>query len=327
MEERVVEVRQLLQILIMFMIVQFFGLLLATQVYSGLTYEQIKSAQVISTSANALVYIAYIVIVTAILLIIFRIYKGNKLYLLLEAGVVLIASFFVFLIGIAAVFNSVAYNLYGAGNAYIFATALALSVLLVVAKLKRPQLRNVTAIIASIGVGIILGISFSFLAAFIFMVVLAIYDFIAVFITKHMVALGNAAIEKNLSFLVMVNEYKAIPEKSLSRSEQKEYEKAKPELVKKGGVLKELAKNNMVPIAARTALGTGDLAIPLMVAVSAFKVYLNFVLSFVVALGAILGIVITLFILSKLKRPLPAIPPILLGICIALAIYFGATLI
>jgi len=325
--EKVVELRQLLQILSMFMIVQFFGLLLATQAFSGMAYEQIKSAQVISSSSNALIYIVYIIVLTAVLLLVFKIYKGNKLYLLLEAGVVLVSSFFVFLIIIAALTNSVAYNLFGPGNPYVLATALVLAALLVVAKLKRPRLRNVTAIIASIGVGVILGISFSFIAAFVFMAILAIYDFIAVFITKHMVALGNAAIDKNLSFLVMVDEFKAVPESSLGKNDRHNYEKEKAELISKGGILKELASNNMVPVAARTALGTGDLAVPLMVAISAYKVNLNFVLSFVVVLGAVLGLVITMVILAKFKRPLPAIPPLLLGICIALLAYLGLTLI
>ncbi|MGC8652058.1 MAG: presenilin family intramembrane aspartyl protease [Candidatus Micrarchaeia archaeon] len=327
MQQRVIELRQLVQILAMFMIVQFFGLLLASQAYSGLSYVQVESAQVISTSASALVYIIYIVAITAALLLVFHIYKGNKLYLLLEAGVVLVSSFFVFFIGIASLFHSVEYNLYGPGNVYIIGVSIALAAVLVAAKLKMPRLRNVTAMVASVGVGLILGISFSFVAAFVFMAILAVYDFVAVFVTKHMVALGNMAIDRNLSFLVMVNEFKAVPENSLSANDQKEFEKEKSQLSKRGGVLSSLAKKDLVPISARTALGTGDLAVPLMVAISAYKVYLNFVLSFVVALGAVFGLILTMTILSRLKRPLPAIPPLLFGICIALLIYFGAALI
>ncbi len=327
LQQRVIEFRQLMQILAMFMIVQFFGLLLASQAYSGLSYVQVKSAQVISSSASAFIYIIYIIVITAVLLLIFRIYKGNKLYLLLEAGVVLVSSFFVFLIGIAAIFHSVAYNLYGPGNIYIIGSSIALAAILVAAKLKMPRLRNVTAMMASVGVGLILGISFSFIAAFVFMAILAAYDFVAVFITKHMVALGNIAIDRNLSFLVMVNEFKAVPESSLSASDRKEFEKDRSQIIKRGGILKSLAKKDLVPVSARTALGTGDLAVPLMLAVSAYKVYLNFVLSFVIALGAVLGLILTMTILARLKRPLPAIPPLLFGICIALAIYLGITLI
>ncbi|MGC8687145.1 MAG: presenilin family intramembrane aspartyl protease [Candidatus Micrarchaeia archaeon] len=327
MPEKVVELRQLLQILSMFMIVQFFGLLLAVEAFSGMSYEQVTGAQVISSSASALLYIVYIVVFTAVLLLIFKVYKGDKLFLLLEGGIVLVSSFFVFLIAISAITDSVAYNLYGPGNAYVVAASLVLSLVLVAAKLKMPRLRNVTAIIASVGVGVILGISFSFIAAFIFMAILAIYDFIAVFVTKHMVALGNVALDRNLSFLVMVDEYKAVSASSLSNKSRVEYEKDRKKLEEKGGILRDLAKKDMVPMSARTALGTGDLAVPLMLAVSAYKVYLNFTLSFVIIIGAVLGLIITMTILSRLKRPLPAIPPLLLGICIALAAYFGLSML
>ncbi|MGC8495718.1 MAG: presenilin family intramembrane aspartyl protease [Candidatus Micrarchaeia archaeon] len=327
MPEKVVELRQLLQILSMFMIVQFFGLLLAVEAFSGMSYEQVTGAQVISSSASALLYIVYIVVFTAVLLLIFKVYKGDKLFLLLEGGIVLVSSFFVFLIAISAITDSVAYNLYGPGNAYVVAASLVLSLALVAAKLKRPRLRNVTAIIASVGVGVILGISFSFIAAFIFMAILAIYDFIAVFVTKHMVALGNVALDRNLSFLVMVDEYKAVSASSLSNKSRVEYEKDRKKLEEKGGILRDLAKKDMVPMSARTALGTGDLAVPLMLAVSAYKVYLNFTLSFVIIIGAVLGLIITMTILSRLKRPLPAIPPLLLGICIALAAYLGLSML
>jgi hypothetical protein len=81
--------------------------------------------------------------------------------------------------------------------------------------------------------------------------------------------------------------------------------------------------NDMAPVAARTALGTGDLAMPLMLAIAAYKVNLNFVLSFVIIIGATFGLLITMLILRKYKRALPAIPPILLGIGIALLVYFA----
>jgi hypothetical protein len=73
------------------------------------------------------------------------------------------------------------------------------------------------------------------------------------------------------------------------------------------------------------ALGTGNLAMPLMVAIAAYKVNLNFVLSFVIILGAILGLVITMLILRRYKRALPAIPPILFGIAVALLAYFAVS--
>jgi presenilin-like A22 family membrane protease len=321
---RVIEYRQLIQVVVMFMIVQFFGLLLATQVFTGVTFQSIQGAQTVSSTFNALFYIAYIVIFSAIILIIFKVYKGNKLFLLLEGAVVVVASSIVFLVSISALQGTAFANLFGNGNMLILIIAIALAVALMVAKYKIPKLRNITAMISSVGVGLIIGISFSFLAAVIFMLILAAYDFIAVFITKHMIALGNMAIENNLSFLIMVNEVEAVPVSSLGASEKAEYNKAKKDLRRQNSTFNKMVNSNMAPVAARTALGTGDLAMPLMLAVAAYKVNLNFTLSFVIILGAVLGLLITMLILRRYKRALPAIPPILLGIGIALLVYFAA---
>lgn len=320
---RVIEYRQLIQILAIFMLVQFTGLLLATQVFTGATYQQVTSVQTISNSVNALFYIAYIVIFSVVLLLILKIYKGDKLFLLLEGAVVFIASFVVFIVALSAIQGAAFANLYENSPIPVMVLAAILAIGLVIAKYKRPGLRNLTAIIASIGVGLVLGLSFGFFAAMIFMVILAVYDFIAVFITKHMIALGNLAINKNLSFLVMVNEVKAVPLKSLSASQKKEFSKEKKDIAAKNGkMVARLVDKNMVPLVARTALGTGDLAMPLMLAIAAYKVHLNFILSFVIILGATFGLVITMLILRKYKRALPAIPPILFGILVSVLIYF-----
>ena len=88
-------------------------------------------------------------------------------------------------------------------------------------------------------------------------------------------------------------------------------------------MIRNLVDNNMAPYMARTALGTGDLAMPLMLAIAAYKVNLNFVLSFVIIIGAFFGLMLTMLILRKYKRALPAIPPILFGIGAAVLFYWG----
>ncbi len=322
---RVIELRQLLQILAMFTIVQFFGLLLATQLFTGVAYQQVQSVQVISTySDNLIFYVAYIVVVSLIMLLVFKVYRGKRLFTVFEAVVVFIPAFYVFLIGIASIFGDAYGTLFYGTNATAYVIALALAALLVIAKNKIPSLRNVTALIASVGVGLILGITFGFFAAYVFMVLLAVYDFVAVFITKHMVALANVAMENNLSLMIMVNEAKAVPASSLNKRELAEYRKEKPVLEKHAGIMKELAEKDMVPVAARSALGTGDLAVPLMLAVAAYKINLSFTPSLVVVMGSMLGITLNMLVLRRYKRALPAIPLLLLGISIALGIYFAA---
>ena len=72
----------------------------------------------------------------------------------------------------------------------------------------------------------------------------------------------------------------------LTEKERKEYAKSKPALERQGGIVDRMTRENMALMPAMTALGTGDLAVPLMLAVSAYKVDLNFILSFVVVFGS-----------------------------------------
>lgn len=324
---RVIETRQLLQILVIFMIVQFFGLFLSSEVYSGATYQQVSNAQIVTSAVSALFYIVYIVIFAAIILLIFKFYKGDKLFLILEGAVVFITSFFVFMIVSGLATSSVLFTIYGSIITTNFVIGAVAAVFLIVLKNKIPRLRNTATIIASAGVGLVLGISFSFLAAFIFMAILAVYDFIAVFVTKHMITMAKAMSSRNLAFLVGVNEIEAVPKSSFTKMEVAEF-KRDIKGVEMSPTIANLYKEGLLPVAAHMELGAGDLAVPLMVAVSAYKVFLNFTLSFFIILGAVAGLVLTMYILKSYKRPLPAIPPLLLGVCVgvlAYALSYGLT--
>ncbi len=320
---RVIETRQLIQIFIMFMIVQFFGLFLATQVFSGATYSQIASAQVVSSPTGALFYIAYIVLFSVVLIFLLKIYKGDKLFIILEGVIIFIASFFVFLILFSIVNDATLFIIYGNPITTSFILGIIFAIALVIAKNKMPKLRNTAAIIASVGVGVVLGISFGFFVALAFMAILAVYDFIAVFITKHMITMAKAVSNRNLAFLIGVNEVEALPESKFSKQELQEYEKERKELEKKSSIFTKLYKEHMVPVAARIELGTGDLAVPLMVAISAYKLSLNFILSFFIIFGAVFGLFLTAVILRKYKRALPAIPPLLFGVVIGIVSYIA----
>ena len=324
---KVIEFRQLIQILTMFMLVQFLGLLLAAQLFNGATYQEITGAQVISSSASVLFYVVYIVIVSALLLFVFKIYKGTKLFLVFEGAIILLSSFVVFSIIVSLLASTVQSGFLGSTSLWAFVAALIPSIALVIAKNKIPRLRNATAIIASVGVGVALGISFSFNLAIIFMALLGVYDFIAVFVTKHMIALGDMAMQNNLSFLIMVRETKAVPMSYLSPKERKDYMKSKPALERQGGIVDRMTRENMALMPAMTALGTGDLAVPLMLAIAAYKVNLNFVLSFVVIFGSVLGLMLNMLVLRRYRKALPAIPLLLAGILISLSVYYALLLL
>lgn len=323
---RVIENRQMLQILVMFMIVQFSGLALAANIYSGISCQAIQSNQITTSTTGAIFYVLYIVVAAAVLLLLMRIFKGSKLLILIEGVVIFVASFYLFGVLASIPINGAGSFIFGTAPLFIYIVAAGAALALVIAKNKAPNLRNTAAIISSIGVGVILGIGFGFIAALIFMVILAAYDFIAVFITKHMITIANVAMKMNLAFMVSVDEAEAVPAKSLSKNQLLEYKKERAEAMKAkhriSYVAKELEQKELVPLSARMALGTGDLAVPLMLAVAAYKFRLNFILSLFITAGGILGLLITMVILRKYKRALPAIPPLLLGITVALAAYF-----
>ena len=317
---KVVETRQVLQILVIFMIVQFFGLFMSSEVYSGTTYQQVTNAQVITSASSALFYIVYIVIFASIIILIMKFYKGDKFFLILEGAVVFITSFFVFMILSGLVTSSVLFTISGDVITTNFVIGIAAALLLIAMKNKMPKLRNATAIIASAGVGLVLGVSFSFLAAFIFMAILAVYDFIAVFVTKHMITMANAFGSRNLAFLVGVSEVEALPKSDFTKKELYEYHK-EMRGVKMSPEMEKMYKKGMLPVPARMELGAGDLGVPLMVAVASYKVFLNFTLSFFVVLGAVGGLFLAAYIVKKYQRMLPAIPLLLFGISLGISAY------
>lgn len=311
----------MLNIFVMFMIVQFSGLLLATMVFSGSTFSEVSSTRVVSSAENALFYIVYIVIFALIIIFVSKVYRGNKLFLVFEGAVLFLTSFFVFLILVSYFTSGVQAAFYGNGLTVGLVVAAVLALALVVAKNRIPKLRNTAAIIASMGVGVVLGVSFSFLAAMVFMMILAVYDFVAVFITKHMITLANAVTERNLAFFIGASEIEALPQSDFSKADIRKYEKMRTNAEKKIPQIGDLTRKKLIPVEVPVMLGTGDLGVPLMVSVSAYSVTLNFMLSFFITLGSIFGLIITMYILVKAKRALPAIPPLLLGILIFLGFY------
>ncbi len=125
------------------------------------------------------------------------------------------------------------------------------------------------------GIGSILGASLSVIPALIFIIVLSVYDIIAVFGTKHMVKLANLANESESNIPLMF----AIP------SEDR-----------------------------YLALGTGDMALPVVFTVALLRNY-PMEYSLVTAAGGLIGLVaIVVYILNRKGLALPALPPITVGL-------------
>ncbi|MEA1925091.1 MAG: presenilin family intramembrane aspartyl protease [Candidatus Altiarchaeota archaeon] len=125
------------------------------------------------------------------------------------------------------------------------------------------------------GIGSILGASLSIIPAMIFIIVMSVYDIIAVFGTKHMVKLANLANESESNIPLMF----AIP-----------------------------AEDRCL------ALGTGDMALPVVFTVALLRDY-PIEYSVVTAAGGLIGLVFMLaYILNRKGLVLPALPPIAVGL-------------
>jgi presenilin-like A22 family membrane protease len=149
-----------------------------------------------------------------------------------------------------------------------------------------PGLKNAAAVFATAGVGVIFGVSLGLIPMLIFLIFLSIYDFLAVFTTKHMVELAEFVVKKDLAFTVTA--------------------KAPP--IKPGGREQ------------RIDLGTGDMIAPIMLEVATLQ--LSPVATLFVFAGAVMSLGLFLTLVWKKKMVLPALPPIVLGMMVSLALGF-----
>ena len=171
------------------------------------------------------------------------------------------------------------------------------------------------------------GYSFNRETVLIFIAALAVYDFIAVFITKHMLIIAK---ELNNPILIYVaTQLKGEqPSPRLRPPPQEEgktfaiisrYGKYEPIEVKKDQRLKrevtQLQQKGLVPVIDRMGLGGGDFMAAGAVVLVMYRAAP--LLGMIYFAGAVLGLLITFFVLRKTRRPLPAIPLICIGFAVS----------
>ncbi|MCL4365428.1 presenilin family intramembrane aspartyl protease [Candidatus Marsarchaeota archaeon] len=280
-------------------------------------YVSASAVQALTPLESALIYTLYILASAAVILIIFRFYKGKIAFVLLEAFVVFISTTFLIWI----VFSTA---LPAAGFYHTAVAAAVITIILIIAKNKKPWLRNLLAVTSSMGVGILIGFN-GFALAYALMLFIAIYDYIAVFVTKHMITLAKEISSRNLAFLIGSNDVEAIPQKYLSSKDIRQFRKETKVQNVKDPVIKRLIREGIIPTVSQVQLGSGDLAIPLMVAVSAFVSFLSYSAAVSVVIGSAFGMVFTMYLLKRYRVALPAIPPLFAFISLALGIFFVIT--
>lgn len=169
-----------LQLLLVFAIAQAAGLAVG-----GLFLAQdVQVVEDPSDPVNALYFLGGILVTTAIMLAVLYVYKGIWFFKAVEALLMFVAA-----------------NLFL--SFFLDATAaLVVSVGLVALRFAFESFRQYLLLFSTVVVGGLLGASLDLVPVLLFVVLLAAYDFVAVFFTKHMVVLAKRLDERKTSFSV-----------------------------------------------------------------------------------------------------------------------------
>ena len=302
------------------MIVQFFGLFIA--VFSlNPVQTTIISSNNSSYLSNPFLLAAYDVVSIAVfailILAILRLYKnkGAFLFKLIESFAIGFGTIVMFFFILTTIF-------YNVNVIYTAAVAILFGAIVVIAKNRVKHLRNFAALTSSIGLGIIIG-NYGFVLAYVFMFIMAMYDYIAVFVTKHMLVLAKAASNENLSLLIGSSNVEIVPR---AQANKKMLAELKNEVKKnqiKDPIIKEIIESGEMPVLSQIQLGAGDLTLPLVMSVGLFMstAYFSvptgstaainvYYLPIAAALGAVAGLIFTMWLLKRYSVALPAIPPL-----------------
>ncbi len=146
--------------------------------------------------------------------------------------------------------------------------------------------QNLALIPGMAGVGLAIGLSFTPNGALILLLALSFYDIVAVYFSKHMIKLFRGMLSHGVIPAVI------IPEKIF-------------------GLLKNVF--DVKPGMGFLLLGTGDLVLPVIFIVAVSGLGMSAIAASV--LGSLIGFAATEFIFThqRLRRPMPALPPIATG--------------
>jgi presenilin-like A22 family membrane protease len=264
-----------------FLFVQFAALALAPLL--PMEYQAFENAQ---DPVNPLIYILMILIVTGVVLLLIRLGK-NRLIQALFMFSVLVTIVFISLPLVFMIWENVEAAL---------VISVCVGVVMVVALLLRPEwyVIDIVGIVLVTGVAAILGISLGILPTLILLLVLAVYDAISVYKTKHMIALAEGVAPLGLPVLFVMPRRREFSMKSL-----------------KGKRITEQGEEREAVF-----MGLGDSVIPGILAVSSFMFlpsfsnytqYADLLVSIGVILGSFLGYLALMTLVVK-GRPQAGLP-------------------
>jgi presenilin-like A22 family membrane protease len=179
----------IIKLALLFLIIEGTGIIVAINLIPQNVAQPLFSEN-INDPINAIGLFVMILVMTGLILLILKFRKENQFLIIIETLAIFSASI---IVTAALIPNE------------IIAIILSLA-LIVFRNLYRENIfiRNFASAIAIAGAGALLGISLGLLPIILFIIILAIYDIIAVFGTKHMVALGQAVTKKNYAFTIAI---------------------------------------------------------------------------------------------------------------------------
>jgi presenilin-like A22 family membrane protease len=266
-------------LLLMFIATQLLGLYTGSYILEdALTNPYVRSMMTIEAGPTAIPYFIISVLLGAFIFLLLHRLHISLLFTLLE---------------ITVISTTTSIFIYAFIKPVLVATlesmvvAIGLAILFAILKQFFHKLKNLAAITSSAGAGAVFGFTFGFTNALIFLLILAIYDYVSVYKTKHMITMANEIVKRDMAFTISAEHTYPFGKK------------------------------------ARLDLGTGDISLPIMAEVSAYAI--SPVLSAFVLGGAIAGTLFVLYVAWRHKCVLPALPPIAAGIFLfsLIAIFFG----
>ncbi|MBU4332212.1 hypothetical protein KKD19_00315 [Patescibacteria group bacterium] len=254
---------------ILFLLVQIFGL------FCGLTFSKMPASRqaLVQQSVEPITwwyFIIYFLVASLALYLAVKFIKGKKPFKFFYVFLLFFGSFFVFNIWfdefISAIFSFL--------------------ILLLRYAFPRVLTHNLGLSLAVVGASVALGLSVKPSHVIIILIFLSIYDMIAVWKTKHMVAMFKGLVQRGVYFAII------IPKRMRGLATRMSQTQASPDHI---------------------FLGTGDIAFPIIFAVSALRQSL--VASILIIVGALLGLAFIhfVFLTRPERKPVPALPPISVG--------------
>jgi len=256
-KENWLSVQVILMLAEIFLITQTLGLIAAHNLYL-LGAAQAPITQNINDVENGLYLFAIIIVMTIIIFIALRMRRTAKFLWAVEALAIFSTSLIVF-------------------SAFLptedLLVILLTALVLIARYWKRNSIfiRDIAGMIAIIGAGAYVGISLGMLPVLVFVIILAVYDIIAVFFTKHMVEIGSAVTKRNFAFTI------AMPTK------KHKFELGNGDLV--------------IPlIVASSVLVNGPFQN-------------NSLIAGLCLIASFIGLLLSIYSVSAWRKPMPALPP------------------